>query len=180
MSFFLRLLKLISSPNLSKKINNVLNDRILNDVRKLSSDEEYKKVEILSTVINPSYFPVLNIGLSTPNIVVDTYVKTIDQQIKDLKKIIYNLKHKKRISSLLTLSEIHTVKAHLYFRTIDNYFLDIEKSVEELISLTKEFSILVGELKGSDAELDRENYYSLRGYITNVYINLESLINIAN
>lgn len=163
---------------LTKVINsfdNYINQKILTDLNELSDEDEIEKVKILSSIIKPELFGTLNIGLSTPDILIESHCRNIDVQIKELRKLCFHLKNKKRISSLLMAGNMNVISAYEYFTSIEKCFIAPAPAIKELLELCKEFSEIITVLKRSQNDVDLENYFSLRSYISNVAFNLESL-----
>lgn len=163
---------------LSKLVNsfdNYINQRILKELEDLSDDDELEKIKILSNIINPDLFTKLNIGLSTPDIFIDSYHRGIDTQIKELKKLCFQLKNKKKVSGLLIAGNLNVISAYEYFTSSEKCFIAPAPATKELLELCKEFSEIITVLKRSQNDVDLENYFSLRSYISNVAFNLESL-----
>lgn len=168
-------MNLVGLSKLNNYLNKLINKKILRDIEKLSENNDSEKIKIISDIIDPKEFTKLGIGLSRPDIVIFVYKANIEEQIKELKKITFYLKNKRKISGIFIASELKEITAYEYFITSENYFIDIESSVKALLELTKDFSEIIGKLERSEDSVDKDNFYSTRGYVSNIAINLESL-----
>ena len=152
-----------------------VNQKIFANLEKISEGDEIEKIRILSEIINPELFNGFSIGLSAQQINIVVYKTNLEEQIKDLKRLTFHLKNRRKVSSTLLSSDLKTIFAHEYFRTSDNCFIDIGESIKTLLVLTADFCTIASDLKRSKNAVDLENYFAIRTYISNIVSNLESL-----
>lgn len=156
-------------------VDNYVNQRILNDLEKITGGDDLQKIKTLATIITPDERFVKNTSMGAANVFISSYQLNIEEQIKELKKLCFYLKNNRKISAIMIATELKEIPAYSYFTSSDKYFIDAIESMKTLIDLIKEFYEIIVVVKESKNHVDLENYYALRSYISNMAFHMESL-----
>lgn len=171
-------MKFLGLNKLVDMIDDYVNRRILNELEKISNGDDLEKVKTLTTIIKPEMIVVKDFGMSGTNSVIQTYHVNIEEQIKELRKLCFHLKNKRKVSVFLMISDLKEIPTYQFFTSTDRFFIDPKESVKLMMELVKEFSDIVTTIKGSKSDVDLDNYYALRSYISNMAFYLESLVRV--